>query len=403
MGEIYYDGDIIPSLEGLEITSKIMAEYEKYTPSGGFILLYCLIAVLSGILNRGRGVIIVSKMGSGKGRAEKTVFRLFEGKPYKLFKRYESLKAHALTQKGIIDYIDDFNLKNPNMAIMLEDLSIASNKSYLLADTLNVTASMIADKYVSLVTDDNYGKNRGKKKKDKSYSKDINSCSVLLGATNSLMARIKSIEAYNTMYRDRVSELYHYITKLQYFRLEDEICLDTYGTHQLNEDDLRERIKKLLPLNFKMPSGILPIKASKKMLKFVWHNLYNRQHSITRGYPYFKTDLSILASLNGRDYISSNDIAFYHLYYPNLCLSRCNPIIQAIAQNILSCEDTNDLCNKLFLSKQVIYDAYIDQERENEYDLPIIRKRYKQEYCLKDKIKRFIDMQEEFLDEAQDL
>lgn len=385
------DHDMRVHPDDLPFVKRLIRDVHPFRDSLEHGIIYALCSKISSLMMGGRGVIFVGDVSAGKGAIAKSTFMVLKN-----FKKYESIETDALSQIGAIEYLKYFELNDPNLEVMIEDLSLVSNKHYLIEDTLNVICKLISDRRTGLTTQDMYRLELKGDKRD--WAVRIKSLSCIMGATNNLLERIERIPAWDTMYIDRLSRYFLFLSGVQDQRIDESINFDTKGKRFIRDEEINKIICRLIPKEIDIPDAPLPMDVSPNAFRFVYENLYKYQHSKKRGSKYFKGDLSALAILNGDDTIQNKHLNYFLLHYPNLYLSRCLSGVRRIAQHCAITSDIYEISDNMRLPVRDIMRLYYDQEEVNKYANPVHISQGK--VILWQGLQKMINRQEQFIKEA---
>lgn len=381
-------------IEDMPFVVNLFNYISEVRPGLQFPILYTLCARLSSAIVGGRSLILIGEKGCGKGETIKITMDLFPDMCH--------LYTDILSEVGMIMWLKKFKLENRDIEASVDDLSLCADDYKHFFNTLNVASKLQSDKIIALTNKD-MARMQLKNKDRTKWTATVKSFSCIFGATNSLLKRIRGFEAYPSMWSDRLTEFYLILTLDQYLVILERFVNKTEGYDKVTNKTVHDHIRELIPGNLEIPKKPLPIKAEPADFAFVREALYKRQHTDIRGSEYFRGDLSALALLNGRKYITESDLAFYLMYVPNLNLSRSTSICQRLAQNTLKFNgDLNLLSTDMRMSIKAMRDAvYSSDIKYGKFNNPV--RILGNKIILQDSLNRFMQRQEQFITRCREV
>lgn len=312
-------------------------------------ILYTLCARISAPIVGGRCVVLVGRKGCGKGDTIKATMGCVP--------RLKIMYTDELTSDGVISWLRDFDFMGADIECSMDDLSMSADRYDHLSRTLNVASKLCSDKQIGLTNRDAARLHISKSDKNKWVAR-VGSFSCVVGATNSILSRVKGFEAFRSMWSDRFTRFFPIMTTEQFTDKIQRYANRTKGYKKVSTEDVNEEIKRMMPKRFHIPKEPFDMKVDEDVFVYLRENLYEKQHTEVRGADFLRGELTALALLNGRPYITESDIAIYMLFVPNLFLSGCRPLVRDLAQTAPSYYgDIDRLSYKLMERQRRIKDA----------------------------------------------
>jgi len=313
-------------LDELPFTTALFNYLEDVRPGLQWSTLMCLIWEISSRIVRGRAGLICGPKGCGKGDSMKAAHGLY---PTQIHPMY----SDEMTNSGVIAYIQKYKLQDKSIGCMLDDLSMVADKWEKMYDTINVANKLISDKKIGLTNREIWKIKKEKGKELPLPESKVHSFSFIAGCTPELMLRVRGFEAYKTMWKDRLTEFFLYITAREQRRILT-LFANNPDAEELPIETVQQRIKELISEyggTEEIPLKAYPVdKSAKPYYESVRDWLYIGKHDTKRASKYFKGDLTAHAWLNGRKTITESDLAVFSLFYPNLFLTRSGSNIQSM-------------------------------------------------------------------------
>lgn len=298
----------------LENTIKIMKNINKYRAGLEFSGLYNILMVLGKYIDKPRGVWNIAPKSMGKGESIKIGEIILNKK--------RTIKRDKLTDTYLIKFLQ----KNPEILLngyinlIVEDMSTIVDSSYHIDIFFNLVSKLLWDLTFGSGTNEIIDDTK-EKQKNKDDTIELNGVSVLVAGTPKNVYHVKyNYMAYETMWKDRLTEYFYLFDKETYNKIQNNIV--EYKFNPIDISVYQKKIKELIELP-KPKKVDISVKCDRQDIVDTHFELFHgHQHSFNRGINYLITDLKSLAYINGRKEVTETDIAFYNLFYPNLIMNK---------------------------------------------------------------------------------